>query len=158
MGITKQQKVYELWLLKWCKFQYSNSEKFLYSDTFLYSVKFLNSVKFLYSDTFLYSEKFLCSVKSLYARKFFKKIVVSKMLRSLSVEQPCWSHFEVHLQAFLRTFLRLLLEKETPQQKLFSEFFKILKTCNAEDYSLQAQNLLKRNSDAELSLDPYRNF
>ena len=32
------------------------------------------------------------------------------MLRSFSVEQPCCSSFEVHLQALLRTFLRPLLE------------------------------------------------
>ena len=93
-------------------FSYSDilySEKFLYSETFLYSVKFL------YSETVLYSETFLYSDKSLYARKFFLKKAVSKMLRTLSVEQPHWSPFEVHLQAFLRTFLRLLLEKGTPQ-------------------------------------------
>ena len=80
------------------------------------------------------------------------------MLRSFSVEQPCWSPFEVHLQVFLRTFLRLLLEKGTPKQTLFPEFFKILKTYNAEGCSLQAYNLLKWNSDTELSLEPYRNF
>ena len=80
------------------------------------------------------------------------------MLRSFSVEQPCWSTFEVYLQVFLRTFLRLLLEKGTPKQTLFPEFFKILKTYNAEGCSLQAYNLLKRNSDTELLLDPYQNF
>ena len=80
------------------------------------------------------------------------------MVRSFSVKKPCWSPLEVHLQVFLRTFLRLLLEKGTPQQTLFLEFFKILKTCNAEGCSLQAYNLLKRNSDTELLLDPYQNF
>ena len=72
--------------------------------------------------------------------------------------QKCWSPFEVHLQAFLRTFLCLLLEKGIPQQTLFPEFFKILKTRNAEGCSLQAFNLLKSNSDTELFLDCYQNF
>ena len=80
------------------------------------------------------------------------------MLRSFSVEQPCWSTFEVYLQVFLRTFLRLLLEKGTPKQTLFPEFFKILKTYNAEGCSLQAYNLLKRNSDTDLFLDPIKIF
>ena len=102
-------------ITKWCKIQYLNSEKFLNSVNFFHSVIFLYSEKFLYSETFLYLVKFLYSVKSLYARIFFKKIAVSKMLRSFLVEQPCWSPFEVHLQAILRTFLRLLLEKVTPQ-------------------------------------------
>ena len=94
--------------------------------TFLYSETFLYSKTFLYSESFLCSETFLYSVKSLYARKIFLKMAVSKMLRSFSVEQPCWSPFEVHLQAFLRAFLQLHLEKGTPQQTLFPEFFKIL--------------------------------
>ena len=39
----------KVWLLKWCKIQYLNSEKFLYSVNFLHSVIFLYSEKFLYS-------------------------------------------------------------------------------------------------------------
>ena len=134
-----------IWLLKWCKIQHLNSEKFLYSVNFFHSVIFLYSETFLYSDTFLNSETFSYSEHSCIQRPFyiqrlfyiqshfyvqrhfyiqwnlcmhekiFLKMAVSKMLRSFSVEQPCWSPFEVHLQVFLRTFLRLLLEKGTPK-------------------------------------------
>ena len=89
-------------------------EIFKFSEFFSFSDIFIFREIFIFR-TFLYLVKFLYSVKSLYARIFFKKIAVSKMLRSFLVEQPCWSPFEVHLQAILRTFLRLLLEKVTPQ-------------------------------------------
>ena len=59
-----------LWLLKWCKSQYLNSEKFLYSVNFLYSVKFLYSETFyiqwnfyiqrlIFRDIFILSEIFI---------------------------------------------------------------------------------------------------
>ena len=85
----------------------------MFRDFFIFREIFIFSEIFIFRD-FFYSEIFLYSVKSLYATKLFLKIAVSKML-SFSVEQTCWSPFDVHLQAFLRTFLRLLLEKETPQ-------------------------------------------
>ena len=69
---------------------------------------FYIQILFLYSERHVYIQWNLCMHGI-----FFKK--VSKMLRSFSVEQPCCSSFEVHLQALLRTFLRLLLEKGTPR-------------------------------------------
>ena len=91
------------------------SEIFIFRDFFIFSEIFVLSDFFIFRDIFIFSEISVCT-------EMFLKNSCSKNLRSFSVEQPCWSPFEVHLQAFLRTFLRLLPEKGTPQQTISGIF------------------------------------
>ena len=91
------------------------SEILIFRDFFIFSEIFIFRACFMFRDIFIFREIFIFRNFFIFryifmfsgisvCTEFFLKIAVSKMLRSFSVEQPCWSPFKVHLQAFLRTY------------------------------------------------------